>query len=195
MKFSKTDIFVNSQTYQGQNKVHRTFIPNIKYAPTISYLARYNKYKLRNDILACQCKVSKLVLVCVKVTHLCLSPFCFLAVQTNELLPLKTKTHLAAQPKQVIKELSMLLIYSFRTIATSLINIFNIYHFMYHCKKMKFSIKHFFSKCDQIRSFLRIWSHLMKKSLLENFIFCAMYLFAMIFSLILFALSIKMLKA
>ena len=26
----------------------------------------------------------------------------------------------------------------------------------------------FFSKCDQIRSFLRIWSHLLKKSLMEN---------------------------
>ena len=38
---------------------------------------------------------------------------------------------------------------------------------------MKFSIKDFFSKCDQIRSFLRIWSHLLKKSLMENFIFCA----------------------
>ena len=31
----------------------------------------------------------------------------------------------------------------------------------------------FFSKCDQIRSFLRIWSHLLKKSLMENFNFCA----------------------
>ena len=40
-------------------------------------------------------------------------------------------------------------------------------------KKMKFSIKAFFSKCNQIRSFLRIWSHLLKKSLMENFIFCA----------------------
>ena len=30
-----------------------------------------------------------------------------------------------------------------------------------------------FSKCDQIRSFQRIWSHLLKKSLMENFIFCA----------------------
>ena len=39
---------------------------------------------------------------------------------------------------------------------------------------MKFSIKDFFSNCDQIRSFLRIWSHLLKKSLMENFIFCAM---------------------
>ena len=38
---------------------------------------------------------------------------------------------------------------------------------------MKFSIKEFFSKCDQIRSFLRIWSHLLKKSLMENFFFCA----------------------
>ena len=40
-------------------------------------------------------------------------------------------------------------------------------------QKMKFSIKGFFSKCDQIRNFLRIWSHLLKKSLMENFIFCA----------------------
>ena len=40
-------------------------------------------------------------------------------------------------------------------------------------KKMKFSIKDFFSKCDQIRRKLRIWSHLLKKSLVENFLFCA----------------------
>ena len=40
-------------------------------------------------------------------------------------------------------------------------------------QKMKFSIKDFFSKCDQIDSFLRIWSHLLKKSSTENFIFCA----------------------
>ena len=38
---------------------------------------------------------------------------------------------------------------------------------------MKFFIKDFFSKCDQIRSLLRIWSHLLKKFLLKNFIFCA----------------------
>ena len=31
-------------------------------------------------------------------------------------------------------------------------------------QKMKFSNKNFFSKCDQIRTFLRIWSHLLKKS-------------------------------
>ena len=40
-------------------------------------------------------------------------------------------------------------------------------------QKMKFCITDFFSKCDQIRSFLRIWSHLLKKSVMENFIFCA----------------------
>ena len=38
-------------------------------------------------------------------------------------------------------------------------------------QKMKFSIKDFFGKCDQIHSFRRIWSHLLKKSLVENFIF------------------------
>ena len=40
-------------------------------------------------------------------------------------------------------------------------------------QKMKFSIKDYFSKCDQIPRKLRIWSHLLKKSLMENFIFCA----------------------
>ena len=55
--------------------------------------------------------------------------------------------------------------------------------FGHHCKvkesifisaqKMKLSIKDIFSKCDQIRSFLWIWSHLLKKSLIVNFIFCA----------------------
>ena len=40
-------------------------------------------------------------------------------------------------------------------------------------QKMKFSIEDFFSKCDEIRSFLRIWPHLLEKSLMENFIFCA----------------------
>ena len=40
-------------------------------------------------------------------------------------------------------------------------------------QKKKFSIKNFFSKCDQYRSFLGIWSHLLKKLLMENFIFYA----------------------
>ena len=42
-------------------------------------------------------------------------------------------------------------------------------------QKTKFSIKDFFIKCDQIRSFLRIWSYLLKKSLMVNFIFCVVY--------------------
>ena len=40
-------------------------------------------------------------------------------------------------------------------------------------QKMKFSIKDFFSKCDQICSFLQIRLHLLKKSLMKNFIFYA----------------------
>ena len=41
-------------------------------------------------------------------------------------------------------------------------------------QKMKFSIKDFFSKFDQIYCFLRIWSHSLKKSLTINF-FCAAF--------------------
>ena len=37
---------------------------------------------------------------------------------------------------------------------------------------MKFSNRDFFSKCDQIRGFRRIWSRLLKTFLMENFIFC-----------------------
>ena len=42
-----------------------------------------------------------------------------------------------------------------------------------HYTKMKFSMKDLSSKCDQIRRFLRIWSHLLEKSLMENLIFRA----------------------
>ena len=42
--------------------------------------------------------------------------------------------------------------------------------FTNHCQ-IQFSITDFFCKCDQIRSFLRIWFHLLKKSVMENFIF------------------------
>ena len=38
-------------------------------------------------------------------------------------------------------------------------------------QKMKFVIKDFFSKCDQIHRLLRIWSNLLKKFYLENFSF------------------------
>ena len=41
-------------------------------------------------------------------------------------------------------------------------------------QKMKFPINDFFSKCDQIHRKVRIWSRLLKKSLMENLIFCAL---------------------
>ena len=47
------------------------------------------------------------------------------------------------------------------------------HHVMITAQKIKFAIKDFSSKCDQIRSFQRIWSHYLEKSLMENFIFCA----------------------
>ena len=36
-------------------------------------------------------------------------------------------------------------------------------------KNPKFSFKDWLSKCDQIRKKLRIWSYLLKESLMENF--------------------------
>ena len=46
---------------------------------------------------------------------------------------------------------------------------------VFTAQKLNFSIKDFFIKYDQIHSFLRICSHLLKRSLMENFIFCALY--------------------
>ena len=43
-------------------------------------------------------------------------------------------------------------------------------------QKMKFAIKNFSSKCDQIRRKLKIWLHLLEKSLMEKLIFCAVAL-------------------
>ena len=40
-------------------------------------------------------------------------------------------------------------------------------------QKMKFSSTDFFSKSDQIRRELRIWSYLLKEFLMANFISCA----------------------
>ena len=40
----------------------------------------------------------------------------------------------------------------------------NVHGTFITAQKMKFSIKDFFCKCDQIHSFLRIWLHLLKKS-------------------------------
>ena len=40
-------------------------------------------------------------------------------------------------------------------------------------QKKKFVIKDLFTKCGQIFGKLRIWSHLLKRFLMEIFIFCA----------------------
>ena len=45
--------------------------------------------------------------------------------------------------------------------------------FLFTAQKMKLSITEFFRKYDQIWRKLRIWSHLLKKSLMENFILWA----------------------
>ena len=42
-----------------------------------------------------------------------------------------------------------------------------------HCTKNEVFYLDFFCKWDQICSFLRIWSHLLRKSLVESLIFCA----------------------
>ena len=47
-----------------------------------------------------------------------------------------------------------------------------------HCTK-KFSIKDFLSKCDQVHRKLWISSHLLKKSLMENFLYCSVILLIM----------------
>ena len=52
-------------------------------------------------------------------------------------------------------------------------NFFSDFALLITAQKMKFSLNDFFSKCDQIRRNLRIWSYLLKKSLMENSIFCA----------------------
>ena len=40
-------------------------------------------------------------------------------------------------------------------------------------QKKKFSMKEFLGESDQLRRILRIWSHLLEKSLIENVIFYA----------------------
>ena len=49
------------------------------------------------------------------------------------------------------------------------------YYLFFTAQNMKCSIKDFFSECDRIHKKLLVWSHLLKKSSMENFIFCAMF--------------------
>ena len=88
--------------------------------------------------------------------------------------------------KPPVKYLSLKCRKLFNKVENSLDVVWNMYSKLaevicdYHSKivedsaqKMKFSIKDFFSKYDQSRRQLRIWSHLRKKFLMENFILCA----------------------
>ena len=61
--------------------------------------------------------------------------------------------------------------------------------------KMKFIIKDFFSKCEEIRRKLRIWSHLLKTSLTENFIFCTVLIELMLGRCLEFPVSYEVNKA
>ena len=79
--------------------------------------------------------------------------------------------HFLLQPKSLVVLLQTLLQKN-----CSLVKSFLVIAFL-TAQKMKFSIKYFFNKCDQIHRKLRIWSNLLKKSLMENFSFCAVSLF------------------
>ena len=46
---------------------------------------------------------------------------------------------------------------------------------IFTAQNMKFPLKDFFNKCGQILKKLRIWSHLMRKSFMGNFIFCVVF--------------------
>ena len=91
--------------------------------------------------------------------------------------------------KLTINLLRSLLVFAFSIAWVKLKQIqFVVYLASFTAKKMKFFIKDIFSKSDQIRRFLRIWSHLLKKSLMENFIFCATVFFVSFFSQLTFGL-------
>ena len=51
----------------------------------------------------------------------------------------------------------------------------NDWHSKKQKKKKEVFLKYFFGKYDQICRKLQIWSHSLKKSLMENFIFCAVW--------------------
>ena len=94
-------------------------------------------------------------------------------------------SHLFQQVKMFQNLISLNEAKSFLSIQSNLKDIFryflkitsnvDILHFywVYTAQKMTFSIKDFFSKCAQIGRKLWIWSHVLKKSLMKNFIFCA----------------------
>ena len=59
-------------------------------------------------------------------------------------------------------------------------------------QKMEFSIKDFFNNYDQIRSFLRIWSHLLKK--ISFFVQCKLLIFHLWLWLLLLSIYLTLAK-
>ena len=62
--------------------------------------------------------------------------------------------------------------FAWNAVTISLTNSFVFFSKKTYTAQKSFSIKYFFSKCSQISRKLRIWLHLLKKSLMDNFIFC-----------------------
>ena len=56
-----------------------------------------------------------------------------------------------------------------------LFSVLRLYARITTAQKMKFPLQISLVNVTKILSFLRIWSHLLKKSVMENFIFCAVY--------------------
>ena len=67
--------------------------------------------------------------------------------------------------------MSAIILVFFQKITLKVLGMYNVLQFTNTAQNMRFSIKDFFSKCDQIWMKLRIWSYLLKKSLIKNFIF------------------------
>ena len=71
-------------------------------------------------------------------------------------------------------ELQLAITLRYQVTFTDLLGIvnFSINRHAFH-KKRNFSLRFLISKCNEMHRKLRILSHLLKKSLMENFIFCA----------------------
>ena len=126
------------------------------------FLANWNeKQQKKQDNSSCNCYNGKS------------NYSCFVSVKSNPKRKFEKKKLISMNfsPSFSTKHL----IFNIKTKSFKIIQnlVVTTFHATGTAQKIKFSIKDFFSKCDRIRSFLRIWSHLMKKSFMENFIFYA----------------------
>ena len=88
--------------------------------------------------------------------------------RTSDVWTIHGKREIILKRRFLIQYFCKIILKSFKRTCSDLIHRHTL-----TAQKMKFPIDDFFSKCDQICSFLRFGSHLLKKSLRENFIFCA----------------------